>query len=248
MLATDKQQSIEKPETFQGDLAKLPAALKPLEEERRWVAWKWEKSRKTGKWTKPPYQTGNGRNASNDDPSTWGGYHEAIAKVDKDGIGFNLLNGDIGAVDLDKCRDPETGAIDEWAQAIVDRVPDAYAEVTVSGTGLRIIGIANGASLHRQFTVDGGPGKYEVYRNCARFITISGYVLDGRGDKPLPNINKLLEELVTEGDAQKKGEGKVEGKRGRGRPKGSKNKKALPKYLETLLTFPDGGAGAACGA
>jgi primase-polymerase (primpol)-like protein len=167
-----------KPQTFNADLGKLPAALRPLTKLPRWVVWRWVK--KKDKWTKPPFQVRDPqRNAKNNDPTTWGSYEEAVAQVEKglaDGIGFNLLGGDIGAVDLDDCRDPETGVIVKWAQAIIDRAPaGAYVEVTVSGTGLRIIGTTNHRedNFHRKFSVDGG-GSYEVYGAVARYITISG--------------------------------------------------------------------------
>ena len=234
-----------KPKTFDGNLG-APAALQPLTELQRWVVWKWERARNkktgelTGKWTKVPYQPRNpNENAENDNPSTWGSYNEALARVEEgaaDGIGFNLLDSDIGAVDLDKCRDPETGAIAEWALAILKRAPDAYAEVTVSGTGLRVIGVTKGPSLDHKFTVDDGPGQYEVYRSSARYITISGLALDGRGDEALPNIDELLDELDAEGLEKRKAK-----KRGPGRPKGSRNKKELPRHLMLFLTTDDPG-------
>jgi hypothetical protein len=112
----------DKPQTFNGDLGALPAALVPLTKLPRWVVWRWVSKR--GIWTKPPYQACNPqRNAANNNPSTWAAYEEAVAQVNKKGIGFNLLDGDIGAVDLDNCRDQKTGVIDEWAQLLIKRAP-----------------------------------------------------------------------------------------------------------------------------
>jgi hypothetical protein len=65
------------------------------------------------------------------------------------GVGFVLTGTDIAAIDLDKCRDPETLAIAPWARKILDMAPGAYSEVTASGTGLRIIGVAAGPEVHR---------------------------------------------------------------------------------------------------
>jgi hypothetical protein len=48
-----------KPQTFNGDLANLPPALLPLTEQKRWLVWRWElRKTKNGKqkWTKPPFQ------------------------------------------------------------------------------------------------------------------------------------------------------------------------------------------------
>jgi hypothetical protein len=61
----------------------------------------------------------------------------AVAKRRVDGIGF-VFNGDgIAGVDLDGCRNPETGAIAPWAQRIIDDFA-SYTEVSPSGTGVKI--------------------------------------------------------------------------------------------------------------
>src|SRR5262245_44250488 len=56
------------------------------------------------------------------------------------GIGFAVRDINIGGIDLDHCYDPSSSTIAPWAQRYVDQFPDAYIEVTVSGTGLRILG------------------------------------------------------------------------------------------------------------
>jgi primase-polymerase (primpol)-like protein len=133
------------PRTFNGDLTALPAALRPLSQKDQWVLWLWTKS-DTGKLTKPPLQARfPDRRAKNNDPATWSSHAEAAHAVQKglgDGIGFVLTGTEFAAIDLDHCRDPETGAIDAWAQAIIDQASDAYIEITVSGSGLRVVGTA----------------------------------------------------------------------------------------------------------
>ena len=107
-----------KPSIFNGDLAHLPEALHWLTTQKRWVVWKWVK-RVTAKgkesWTKPPYHPAFPKSlAKSDDPSTWGSYEDAVAAVaadNADGIGVMLLEGELAAADLDKCRDPVTGVI-----------------------------------------------------------------------------------------------------------------------------------------
>jgi primase-polymerase (primpol)-like protein len=114
---------------------------------RRWVVWKWEQN-KQNKWTKVPYQPAKPEHhAKNNDSQTWGDYATAIAAYRDqanagDGIGFMLFKGDVAALDLDKCRNVESEELALWAQAYVDEAKalGAYVEVTVSGTGLRIIG------------------------------------------------------------------------------------------------------------
>jgi primase-polymerase (primpol)-like protein len=154
--------SVTKPQTFNADLEHLPAVLAPLTKEPRWVVWPWElRTTESGKekWTKPPRQARDpSRNARSNDPTTWGTYEEAITAVragDADGIGYMLLDSNVGAIDLDHCVDREAGAkLDPWAQDLHEEASDAYQEVTVSGGGLRIIGIVNGPETHRKFTFD----------------------------------------------------------------------------------------------
>jgi hypothetical protein len=171
-----------KPKTYQADLRKLPAALEPLTQQDRWVVWSWEeRTRKDGtsKWTKPPFDARSPRdNARTNDPSTWASYFDAVKAVEAgnaDGIGFMLLGSDVGAGDLDHARDISSGTIEPWAQQLTAETNGAYIETTVSGTGLRAIGRANGPEVHRKFTFNRETGAaVELYRNTARYITISG--------------------------------------------------------------------------
>ena len=175
-------------------------ALRPLIEQPHWVAWRWV--RKNGKWTKPPYRADDpARLARTDDPQTWSCFSSAVKAVTgghADGIGFALTNSGIAAVDLDHCRDAETGAIDGWAADLISRVPGAYTEVTASGCGLRIIGRGAGAELHRKFEIkDAQDGAaVELYRRATRYITVSGLEI-GTCDE-LPDIDNLLDSLVAE--------------------------------------------------
>src|SRR5262249_27252770 len=136
------------PKTCCGDLADPPAALSPLIIRDQWVCWKWQRSSNGQRWTKPPFRADHpNQHAACNNAETWCTDHPADAAVlagKGHGIGFALAGTNIGAIDLDDCRDPDTGAIDPWALEILNAAPNAYREVTVSGTGLRIIGIATG--------------------------------------------------------------------------------------------------------
>jgi primase-polymerase (primpol)-like protein len=157
---------MDKPRTFNGDLNHLPAALERLSAERRWLVWRWEaRHKKSGeldldkngdpKWTKPPYQARFPKHhAATDDPSTWGIYLDAVDAVkvgEADGIGYALLGSDLGAIDLDKCRNAATGEVAQWAEELHAEAGGAYHEITVSGQGTRILGITNGPSRQRRF-------------------------------------------------------------------------------------------------
>jgi primase-polymerase (primpol)-like protein len=129
-----------------------------------------------GKWTKPLLRPDNPRSyAKSDDPTTWGTYEQAVVAYKAglcDGIGFCLLGIDIGAFDLDKCRDPITGAIAPEAMAIVERA-GSYTEITVSGTGLRVVGIGTGKPLQVKQKLPGCGVEVESYRNSWRSWAMS---------------------------------------------------------------------------
>jgi hypothetical protein len=186
-----------KPETFCGDLRNLPNALASLIKHPHWVLWRWEKPK--DKWTKVPYQP-NGWKAKNNDPKTWNSYDVVLkAAPDFDGIGFCLFNSDIAAFDIDHCRDPKTGVLDPWAADLVERV-GSYTEITVSGTGLRIIGHGNRPKLHRKLPVANGVS-VEVYRGAERYIVITGNPLNGSGG--IADIDEHLDATVIELEAKK---------------------------------------------
>jgi primase-polymerase (primpol)-like protein len=139
------------------------------------VVWRWTFDRRRSKWSKPPFQCSHPNvKAKSNDPATWWTYQDAVAAVlagQADGIGFMLKDSDLAAVDLDHVRDAVTGALVDWAQRLCVEADSLglYREVTVSGCGLRFIGLAQGDELHRKFTVNRSNGAgIELYRKCAR--------------------------------------------------------------------------------
>ncbi len=193
-----------RPKTFSGDLAAPPLALEPMCLMPHWLVWKWQRSGNGRKWTKPPFRCDDPtRHAANNDPASWSTRRAAVKAVlagKASGIGFALTGTEIGAIDLDHCRDPETAAVDPWAKEILDAAPTAYHEVTVSGTGLRIIGIAKAAAQHKKFAIRGGrpDAAVEVYRHAVRYITVSGLEISQCVE--LPNIDALIDDLVARHD------------------------------------------------
>ena len=202
-----------KPITQQRDLAKLPRALAPLLERPQWAVWRWTQ-RPDGTWQKPPFMaTQPDRHASTSDPSTWSNYETALAAVQTrqaDGISYILTEADpFAAIDLDYCRCLETYSIDIWAQLFLERGRNSYTEVTPSGTGCRIWGLANGGPLHRKFTLKAGPREFkpdkivcaELFRRTRKALTITGYRLNTI--RELTNIDRVFDWAVIWGERRK---------------------------------------------
>ncbi len=161
-----------------------------------WVAWRyvWKppKGEAAGKWDKPPLDARTGRPASSTDPSTWSTFAEAVAAYRKggyDGVGFVVHKAGEGCkahgggpdscphadnvvvLDLDKCRNAETGALQPWAAEIVEQLA-SYAEASPSGTGVR------GVALGRKPAGRCRKGGFEVYES-GRYVTITGQRFSG---------------------------------------------------------------------
>jgi putative DNA primase/helicase len=142
-----------------------------LTERPQWVCWRLEE--RGSKMTKVPF-TPTGWRASSTDLMTWTTCAEALAAYERghyDGIGFVFSSADpyVG-IDLDDCRDPESGEIESWARQILGRVPDGYVEVSPSGTGIHIIvrGTVRGGGVRK--------GPIEMYSR-GRFFAITGHQL-----------------------------------------------------------------------
>jgi hypothetical protein len=196
-----------RPVPLQGDLQNLPVALDPLKALPNWVCWKfvWKVNKNgAGKWTKPPYRPSNPKQlAKNNDPSTWGTYEQALAEFKAgrcDGIGFCLSGTGFASFDLDKARDAATGEIAPEDMAYVNRAA-SYSEVSVSGTGVHVIGFGFGPKEHRKQKIPGSTAEIESYRGCERYIVVTGNPLPGSVDAwpHLINIDAEIDAVVSGG-------------------------------------------------
>lgn len=144
----------------------IPAELRALP---RWVARGADKK---------PY-TAAGRLASSTDEKTWLAFDAASALADQEGlagVGF-VFNGDgIAGVDLDHCRDATTGALEAWAQTLIDRL-QSYTEISPSGEGLHVFVRATLPGPGRKKHGAAG-GAIECY-DRARYFTVTGQHLEG---------------------------------------------------------------------
>jgi len=143
----------------------LPANLRDRDQ---WVCWKEEP--RDGKPTKIPVTPGSGAFASSTDPETWASFETALEYAgteNADGIGFVFTDDDpIVGVDLDDCRDPASGDVDDTAQDIIERL-DSYTEISPSGTGFHVLikgELPDGRNRR---------GSIELY-DTARFFTVTG--------------------------------------------------------------------------
>lgn len=156
-----------------GPLGHLECLVENIPEELRrrpqWVAWKLEK--RDGKPTKVPHIAAGVGKASSTDSETWRTFEEAVQALKTgryDGLGFVFSSGDpYAGIDLDKCRNPETGELEEWAAKVVEDL-GGYAEVSPSGKGVHIIIRGKAPNKKR--------GKIEAY-SSERYFTMTGRVL-----------------------------------------------------------------------
>jgi hypothetical protein len=144
-------------------ISKIPQELKLLSQ---WVNWRYEQ--RNGKPTKVPINARNGNNASCDDRSTWSDFevaHQTLQAGDAAGVGFQITPPYVG-IDLDKCRNNETGRIEQWARDIISEL-NSYTELSPSETGVHIL-------VQGELPAGGRrKGHVEMY-DGKRFFTMTG--------------------------------------------------------------------------
>jgi primase-polymerase (primpol)-like protein len=160
----------------------LPVSADGIPEELKirsqWVNWRYAWDGK--KWTKHPYNPRTGRRASSTDLLTWSPFADVLKAYEAGlycGVGFVFCSGDpYTGIDLDGCRDSESGEIELWAAQIV-RAFDTYTEVSPSGEGVHII-------VKGELPGRGGKRKYIEMYDMKRFFTVTGYVVSGIEARP----------------------------------------------------------------
>lgn len=167
---------------------KIPDELKTL---RQWLLWKLEE--RDGRMTKVPYQP-NGRHANVTAPKTWNTFDICVRALQTgrfSGIGFVFAKGgaSYAGVDLDKCRDPQTGVTEQWAIQIIKEL-GSYTELSQSKTGWHII--VKNCGL----PVDGGRNKrVEMYCN-GRYFCMTGERAAGCTEIRSVSLASLFQRMV----------------------------------------------------
>lgn len=151
----------------------------------RWVLWKTVV--RDGRATKMPVGI-DGRPISVTDPESLLPFEDALDVYQRggfDGIGYAFVaGGGHCGVDLDGCREPETGELAAWALEIIERFGSgAHVEVSPSGTGLKLF--VSGTSpfsrgrkikLPDQPSMGGKIAGIEIYDH-GRFFAVTGHRL-----------------------------------------------------------------------
>ena len=166
------RQAVLTAETAPGHQINLGAFPSGLTNLPRWVAWKWHWNGR--KWTKVPIRL-SGHNASCVDPAHWSDFSTVSESAGRNewGIGF-VFNGDgIVGIDIDDCRDPDSGEVQQWANQIIQTL-DTYTEISPSATGVKLF---LRGELPEQFRKKherhDGRGAVEIFRE-GRFFTVTG--------------------------------------------------------------------------
>jgi putative DNA primase/helicase len=165
-----------------------------LRDRPQWVCWRLEDDQARNDTTKRPYQPKRpDKRARTNDPRTWADYdaaREAMTTHGFDGVGFVFTDDDpyVG-IDLDKCIDPDTGDIEEWAAGWALRF-QTFTEYSPSGTGMHLIArgeLPVGGRKHNGV---------EVY-DTGRYFTVTGHNVNGMPDT-VEHRQDVLEELLAE--------------------------------------------------
>jgi putative DNA primase/helicase len=166
----------------------IPQALLEYDQ---WLCWRAEE--RDGKTTKIPIDPTSAEFASTTDPETWTNFETAREQVQfgqEDGLGFVFTESDpIVGVDLDDCRDSETGQPEEWAKDVIKKL-DSFTEVSPSGTGYHVL-VAGSLPEGRN-----RKGELELYET-ARFFTVTADHVDGTPEA-IKNRDKQLAAVYDE--------------------------------------------------
>lgn len=174
-----------------------------MRERHQWSCWKLELIE--GKWKKPPYHPRSGRKISATNLGQLCTYDQAVRAYQSggyDGIGYHLRSDDnLVAIDIDNCRDPQTGLIATWARRII-QVMETRVETSPRGGGIHLF--VHG-KIGRNRSRDLFSGRIEFYSD-KQYITWTGQILTEtseiayrfRDEEPRWSVARLYEALFLE--------------------------------------------------
>lgn len=192
-MKTNQEFSIQHPWGLQPIFENIPKEL----HKGKWCVWRARPDpKKPGKINKVPYRPNLNRctGLSTKEPEKWGSFEEAKNAYLKnkdffDGVGYLVADDFIG--DLDKCVSGGT-VFGEEAKHIL-RKTNSYAEYSPSNKGVRIFALGKLPGLNFSNNKIG----VEFYGDgeTARFVTVTGHILEGTPSKLMPIEPSTLKEL-----------------------------------------------------
>lgn len=166
------------------DLRNVRNVPEALQNVNQWILWR--AVDRGGKIVKLPWSVYD-KAASSTGPGTWSSFECVVMRYREGfhaGIGFVFADGGgYAGIDLDGCRDPASGIIDEWAWKYIDGFR-GYTEVSPSGTGVKIFVRTNRRITGLNAKLDGIPAKHgktpgiEAYTQ-GRYFAVTGDVIRG---------------------------------------------------------------------
>jgi len=189
------------------------AAVRELDNYPNWVVWAEVRRRGEKKPTKPPFAI-HGGYADTTNPDTWaklGQVCEAIAHgttcKNPKGVGFVFSERTpYAGIDLDNCRDPATGKIQDWALRIIERL-NSYTEVSPSKRGLHVL-----VRIKHKFA-GRKRGNLEVYSRD-RYFTVTGWhygAMPESIEERTEELQKIVNEFLPVKDVERKVSDKTPG-------------------------------------
>ncbi|MBS1854337.1 MAG: hypothetical protein JST11_03145 [Acidobacteria bacterium] len=151
---------------------------------------------------KLPVNPATGGLAMANQPDTWNTFEQACRAVEQyglTGVGFVFApGGAYTGIDLDDCRDPETGALAPWAREIVESLA-TYTEVSPSGKGVKLVvraQLPGGRGRRRKLA----SGEIEMYSRD-RYFTLTGDRVPGTPagiEERAAQVNALFDRYFTD--------------------------------------------------
>ena len=154
------------------NIKNIPQELKQL---NNWVCWRLEAVPDEPKPRKTPYNPHTGGKAKINTPSTWSSFDKAVKMCQEHlytGVGFVFSGDGYVGVDIDDCRNPEDGALNDIAKKAINLL-STYCEISPSGKGLHFIAKGKLPQKGRKNSSTG----VEMYETT-RYFTITGDTLN----------------------------------------------------------------------
>lgn len=147
-----------------------------LKDQQAWVCYNIEEVPGRDKPTKVPYNPLSRKKASSKAPITWTTFDKAVEAKNRykySGIGYVFSKNGYVGIDIDNCRNKETGELSDIGKRCLELLP-TYCEISPSGTGLHFIAKGVLPPKGRKNSETG----VEMYEE-ARFFTVTGDSITG---------------------------------------------------------------------